>query len=386
MDEQKELKKELGSLTEERAEYLAKLILENQKEKILNEFENPELIEFSLEEFRKTEKERLEFFKSHLLVGSLKLEFKFETEEEPTTDKPNTLEVIRPIKADNLNMPNNRFLNMVTGNEEVPYDGSPFPVMKSERTEEIESTVTLNYENDDIQIAEKDKRFTEYDRCVHEAICTLHEVGNTSFTPDQVYRTMNGLTADKTVSPPSTQKVVESIDKMRKMQVTINYSDEFRKRLKSEDNADYYYAEGSIIQAEKRYARLGGHEVLAYYMLPKPIIYRYAQATRQVITIPTKLLSTADVIRNTPENTTLRNYLVRRIEAMKNRKNSIKSNRILFETIYKQLGLEKPTAKKSMKVRDAIEKYLEHYKSKNYIKDFKFYKTGRTFKGIEISL
>ncbi|WP_204558529.1 hypothetical protein, partial [Bacillus ectoiniformans] len=70
------------------------------------------------------------------------------------------------------------------------------------------------------------------------------------------------------------------------------------------------------------------------------------------------------------------------IEVMKN--DSKHGNKIAFEKVYAEIGNPDPTKEKAKKVRDSVEKLLNKFKKEKYIKNFSFYKSGRTFKGVEV--
>lgn len=290
------------------------------------------------------------------------------------------IEILKSTVPDKHIIPNNKLANRMTDGR-IPFDGREFDLLLNKQNN-ISNPVTINYEDDAIQIQDKDKRFTPYDRSVYNAVCSLYEADNNHFTPDQVYRCMNGLTEKESVSPQAVGHVTRSIDKMRKIHAKVDYTNEMK--TKNKENTDQFIIEGFIINADKIRIKAGGYEVAGYRMLPKPILYEYAQVTKQVISVPSKLLNTKDVIRNTEEVIVIREYLIRRIEIMKHPKNKNYSNRILFESVFNELDLPNPTSKKSMKVRNIIFKILDKYKAEKYIKNYAIHKASRSFKGVDI--
>ena len=289
------------------------------------------------------------------------------------------IELLNSIIPQNYIIPNNRLINkMVKG--EAPYNKEfELRINKEAAKKEILTKVSLNYDDENIQIYDKDKRFTPYDRTVHNAVCSLFEAGNTNFTPEQVYRAMNGLDDQQYVSPQSVGAITRSLDKQRQIYAKVDYTNEakaYRKDVRS------CIVEDHILSAKKITLEAGGHKVTGYKLNNKPILYEYAQLTGQVLTVPSKLLNTKDVIKSTEDVIIIREYLIRRIEVMK--KNKDQSNRILLERVYEELNEPEPTKKKALKVRNIIEKLLSKFVSEKYIKNFEFYKEGRAFKGIEI--
>ena len=288
------------------------------------------------------------------------------------------IELLNSIIPQNYIIPNNKLINkMVKG--EAPYNEEFDLRINKEAKKKIITKVSLNYDDSNIQIYDKDRRFTPYDRTVHNAVCSLFEAGNTNFTPEQVYRAMNGLDDQQYVSPQSVGAITRSLDKQRQIYAKVDYTNEakaYRKDVRS------CIVEDHILSAKKITLEAGGHKVTGYKLNNKPILYEYAQLTGQVLTVPSKLLNTKDVIRSTEDVIIIREYLIRRIEVMK--KNKDQSNRILLERVYEELNEPEPTKKKALKIRNIIEKLLSKFVSEKYIKNFEFYKEGRAFKGIEI--
>ena len=288
------------------------------------------------------------------------------------------IELLDGIIPQNYIIPNNRLVNKMAKNE-VPYNETFNLRVNGENKKEILTKVSLNYDDKNIQIYDKDKRFTPYDRIVHNAVCSLFEAGNTKFTPDQVYRAMNGLDDQQYVSPQAIGAITRSLNKQRRIYAKVDYTNEAKAYRKDVNNC---IVEDYILSAKKIILKAGGQRVTGYKLNSKPILYQYAQVSGQVLTVPSKLLNTKDVIKSTPEVIIIREYLIRRIELMK--KNKDQSNRILLERVYEELNEPEPTKKKALKIRNIIEKLLSKFVSEKYIKNFEFYKEGRAFKGIEI--
>lgn len=272
-------------------------------------------------------------------------------------------------------MPNNKLANELPKKLSGQFGGFDLDVGRKVLTK-----VDLNFNDENIIINDKDKKFTQYDRSVYNAICSLLEVGNSNFTPDRVYRCMNGLTDSEYVSPQSIGAITKSIDKARKTYCKIDYTEEMKSRNK---NTTQCFIEDFILSAQKVSLEAGGNEVEGYRLNSKPILYQYAQETKQVLTIPIELLNTKEFRKSTPEFTVIKEYLIRQIEWMKTDRN--RSNRIIFETLFDEVDIKNPTKDKAKKVRnEMVSPFLESLKSKKYIKGFNFYKEGRSFKGVEI--
>ena len=368
----KKIEEEKESPTRIYTDYALNIIIDNYKEVIKTSKE-------VLDKFQSIDKDNIQdfsFSKAALSFSELLDAINIKSS---SIEGKEEIELLNSIIPQNYIIPNNRLINkMVKG--EVPYNKEfKLRINKEAAKKKILTKVSLNYDDSNIQIYDKDRRFTPYDRTVHNAVCSLFEAGNTNFTPDQVYRAMNGLDDQQYVSPQSVGAITRSLDKQRRIYAKVDYTNEakaYRKDVRS------CIVEDHILSAKKITLEAGGHKVTGYKLNNKPILYEYAQLTGQVLTVPSKLLNTKDVIRSTEDVIIIREYLIRRIEVMK--KNKDQSNRILLERVYEELNEPEPTKKKALKVRNIIEKLLSKFVSEKYIKNFEFYKEGRAFKGIEI--
>lgn len=350
--------------------------LEIQKE--ATEFEGTKKQDTLIEEYRENTYQLYETEKAidHILEVLLKELF---PNYEGMKTVEEQIERLNSIRAINYIIPNTKVMNALSQGKLLPGDTD---IMVSSRLKkEVITKFTLNYDDDNIEIFDKDKRFTPYDRAVHNAVVSIREAGNVNFTPNQVYRCMNGLSEGEYVSPQAIGSITRSIDKTRRILVKINYSNEAKAWRKDIDNC---IVEDYILSAKKVILEAGGNEVIGYRIHSKPILYEYAQVTGQVLTIPNSLLNTKGILNSTPEVAVITEYLIRRIEVMKSKNNKSQSNKILLTTIYEEIEIMDPTKEKAKKIRDTITKLLDNFQDKKYIKSYEFYKEGRAFKGIEI--
>lgn len=280
---------------------------------------------------------------------------------------------LNSILPDNHIIPNtkiNNFLDKIIGNGNVE-------VNVGGNKKEILTIINIDYESKDITLP---KSFTSYDRTVLNACISLFEASNECFTVDMVYRCMNGLTDSEKPTPQQKGAITKSLDKMRFLYCNIDFTAEAKARKGDTTKA---MMESYILNSDKVTLEAGGNEVIGYKFNTKPILYQYAQQSKQIISIPIGLLNTKNALSSTDEVIVIREYLIRRIETMKNTNG--KSNKILFDSIYQEIGLiNKPTKQKADKIRTSVKKILDYWKSEKYIKGYNEYKEGRTFRGIEI--
>jgi hypothetical protein len=244
---------------------------------------------------------------------------------------------------------------------------------------EITTTVTVSYESDEERI------FTPFDREVYDAVVTLYVAKNEIFTPAMVYRAMNGMASSEKVSEKAIKEVTQSIDKSRYITLKIDFSKE-AKAYKKDCKATY---EGYLLACEEVSAFTGGHTKGAYKFSEIPILYRYAQVSGQIFTIPIDLLQTKGIVRSTKDVIVIRGYLLRQIKWMKS-STSKRRSEILYEGIYAELDI---SSNKYSNCKEKIRKIREHAKAilsgwvvLGYIKDYVPYGKGKNIKGISVTV
>lgn len=298
--------------------------------------------------------------------------------DDPLSMELQRIEKLQSITPDKYMIPNTRLTNKMAngGIKKGNYD----LVVSGQKKEEVITLVALSYDDKNIKIYNKEERFTPFHRAVYNAICSIYEAGNTHFTAKQVYRCMNGLDDSQYVSDVAEERITQYIDENRSIYAKIDYTQEAKNRKKGTSR---FILDDYILSIKGVTLEAGGHEVKGYVINSKPILYEYAQISRQVITVPNKLLYTSQHLNTTPEVTIMKEYFIREIEWMK-RPRSSRNNKVTFNKIYEEIGLENPPKKKAQKIRDNSTKILDSYIKDDYIKNYRLYKEGRSFKGIEI--
>lgn len=225
-----------------------------------------------------------------------------------------------------------------------------------------------------------------WDREVMEAVTSLYVAGNRSITAAQVWNAIAGGTKPNP-SPGQIKSVTDSIDRMRVILATIDFSQELRGRritAKGEPITSVKI-EGYVINAEKRMiGTANGLEAVGYDIMKEPILYEHAKALDQVITSPVGMLDIGDAGRYTEENIIIRNTLIRRIGAADGKTNM--GTRVRYESLYKEAGIVDPDKKKRQKVNDYVLRLFEVWKRAGYVKSYSEYKEGRRRTGIDFEL
>lgn len=245
---------------------------------------------------------------------------------------------------------------------------------------DISTLVTLNYDDlAAVELVNRPKGLTAYDREVADAIISLYVVGNNEVVTDQmIYRVITG-NPDARLTAQAQEVVQQSVKVLRGTIVNLKASDD----LANSYNIEEIYWEGPLISLETVRAKIKGKYVNAYKINRMPVLYRYADSLNQVARVPIELLNTS--INKTPEVITLQGYLLRRVVAMKG---SNLSRVILYSTILDNIGLEELThsekaltavqRKKIQKIKDFTLRILDEWKEKTFIIDYKLNYKGNT--------
>ena len=298
------------------------------------------------------------------------------------------IEALKSVLPQNHVKPVNKFANEIT-RDFLNRGRQALVVSRANAKQEIVTKATLAYMDENVSLSGRIK-FTPYDREVHDGVITLFEAGNNIITPIMVYRAMNGMTDTEYVSPQAIGAVTRSLDKSRRIMVSIDYSQEAKSYETNvrKGNIKTTY-EGFLLACDKITVKIAGQNREAYKLLRKPILYEYAQVTKQVITVPTALLRTKEAVRGTEEVIVIRGYLLRQIMGMKS-KYFLRSNRITYDGVYAELDMDglagKALANKTQKIRGHVSALLEEWTQQKFIKDFSVYKEGNKHRGVIITL
>ena len=312
-------------------------------------------------------------------------------EQENPADAQEIIEHLSSVLPDKYVIPNNKLANILT-KEIIDVGRVTLEVQRRGAKKVIETTCLLTYEGDNLTLSGR-QPFTEYDRNVYNAVSSLYVYGDKTHvvTPAMVYRAMTGLTDNEKPTAQQIAAVTRSLDKMRFIRARIDCTAELQARritLNSQQinggEIDTY-----LLTAEAIKIRAGGNVVHAYRIIKTPILYEYASAIKQVLTLPASMLDVKEIDRNgnittrslpnTETRILIKGYLLRRIEGMKGDNNL--SNDVIALYDYQKDGENhkglysiagKPNADKTeaKRIRDDIEKMLAFWKATGRIKDF----------------
>ncbi|MDE7104743.1 MAG: hypothetical protein K2O36_02550 [Ruminococcus sp.] len=256
---------------------------------------------------------------------------------------------------------------------------------------EITSYVLATYEQPEA-ITMTGKPYTEFDRQVQDAVSSLWEYGHKDhiITPDMVARAMTHKTQTEKVSPQFKGAVTKSIEKMRRIHITLDASEEIKKRKSTLDGEqiDSFKVDDYLLSLKGIEIGAGGKTVKGYLIQSEPLLLTYAKMTKQLATVDAQLLDIKEVdkkgnitisIKSNEARVAINGYLLRRIAVMKNDRRTNKkpkqSNIILFESLFEETGI--PQDSHARRMKDYAFQVLDYFKAMDYIKGY----TKRKSKG-----
>lgn len=240
-------------------------------------------------------------------------------------------------------------------------------VNKAKNKEIITTIEPIDYEP--INWNENTFPLTGFDRETLDVVNSLLEAGNDIVTTDQIYRCMIGQPNSKRVATPRIAKMIDkSIGGLSVRRVKIDLTQEAKEmnyQFKQDKNGKVE-KRGAILSTESVTVKAGGKEVTAYKILSSMLYQGYAKIKNQVDSSLPLSINNAPVSL-TADNVALKNFLKRRILAMKHSslKNTIDVANMLDELgiIEKGQRLTSPNRKKRAKTIDNVKKILDYWET-----------------------
>ena len=271
---------------------------------------------------------------------------------------------------------------------------------------------------------------SDFDRCVYDAVVTLHVAGNNIFTTNEIWRIISHNTKAK-LNPVMRQKIIRSMFHITRFWISIVTDDSERfdiwcsisrntpfnseRKLYKNLQATYtgrlldFRVIGNItfdvtyISDEQEFTEKKSFPDI-WKILDTPILYQYAKAKGQISATPIQLISTTKTtktvatIRRGACTNEVASFLAREINTMKKtaKRKQPYSRTIILERIYKIDGIDdiqqdaNSLKKKKNRTRDKIVKILQHFKENGLINGHTFHKKvhgkALTFHSVEILL
>ena len=193
-------------------------------------------------------------------------------------------------------------------------------------------------------------------------------------------------------------EIKKSLDVLRNLKIEVDATEEMQKRGKIKPG-DKFTIEENYFNLRKATLKVknGGKEVEAYQILSTPLIWRYAEMTKQILTIPRKYLTitkvdkngniTNEVIQMGETRQSITSCILKRIEIMKrDRKNKTKtqSDNIRLDYIYKTAGIENQTKQDAANNRKFIFQVLDYQTAAGNIAGYELIKKGQSITAVKI--
>lgn len=273
----------------------------------------------------------------------------------------------------------------------VPINGKITPVKK------MGVTVVLKAIDDDKIVLSEN--LTHLDLLVYMGICTWIDSGigvdeydisddRRFFTPSIIYKCINPTDRkDLTENSPEIMEIKRSIDKLRHIKVTFDYSGFFKGKNGAQIAAALNY-EDWFVNAAKAEINVNGETVSGYKLNVVPPMYRASkQNVKQLTSYDRKLLNTPMIKdhSSTADLSLLKHDILTHIQALKNGTSKL-NHKIEYDTLFDRNGIIIKDKHQKKRRRDQIKKYLDFLVQEGEIKSYSEYKKGRTIIGIEFKI
>lgn len=229
-------------------------------------------------------------------------------------------------------------------------------------------------------------QLTNYDKSIINGVVSILESGNSSFTVPMLYHAMTGK-ENPTVDDGLMEEIKAKLDTMRRLSINIDLTEEIKahmidRRMEGAGEVDSFTIEGYLLPLNKYIGVVNGKRSEMYQIIDTPPLHSYAKMKNQITTVSIDLLKAP--LNNNATTIPLKTYLLSRIEGMKNQHNKLTRDKILFESIYRELGDLDSDKKRKKRIRDYTEIVLTHFISMKYITRYEMVKEGRTITGVRI--
>lgn len=250
-----------------------------------------------------------------------------------------------------------------------------YPVSRAKEQVLITGSITFT------ELQEQLPSITHTDMLVYFGISNLYNEGNTSFTPQMVWRMMKGNPKAR-VTDNQKKLVIESIDKMRKMLVDINVTAELVNLYKKGEKGKSMTLNENLLYLRKATVVIQGREQEGYQLLSQPVLDRYSRALKHIGYVKRDLIESTGGV----EDGLLNKYMVERLIGMKNAKSGLHSRRILLTNVYERMDLKNLSRHKKMQVRNKIEDLLNSWQQKDEIKGYEFVMKSGAYHAVDLEI
>lgn len=191
-------------------------------------------------------------------------------------------------------------------------------------------------------------KMTLMDEAVHEAVYSLYKCGNKYITDRQIYFAFSGKELKGGI-PLKVQKQIQcSMKRLSSIWASVDATEEWQKHFqkKGESIKKFKFSDQILHWQSVTLETSNGETVVAYHILCEPCLFTFANATNRIAHFDFNLLNVSGVV-NTVENIKLKNYIIKRIERMKQSERMTPS--ILLTTMYSLMECETEKSKRTMR-------------------------------------
>lgn len=231
-----------------------------------------------------------------------------------------------------------------------------------------------------------------FDYTVHDAIVTHILAGNRIITVDMIYRAITGKVDGKVdVSDDIFEKIKKSLGKFNgRLYIDFQGTDANGEPITLHFNEP-------LLMYSWIETKIHGKKVAAIRVPydADPVLLKWARLNGNEIDTRDIALRDVPRLNNGEESATIRDYLYRRIIAMRNGYDRAKrrhkpfnmSRKIRFETLYKELGISDPNADKRLAIKSKVDRCLKYWKEQKLIVSYQYTKKSGTnqYDGVEIN-
>lgn len=295
---------------------------------------------------------------------------------------------------------NANLINEMVMKEDMNISVKPFGEKKQDVITSIASKRVIMVDADSLNFTDDENvqvfncvKFDSLDKIIFDAILTLYFRKQKSFTIHQIVKMISG-TNPSCISKVKIKSIEERIDNMIATFVKINCKDELALREVSEETIDIMEGLGQFIPVSKYTMTMKNKTKTTAYIMtndlqnPKDIfkcpMFAYLIISKQLITIDTNNFY-PNLTRHSDEFDIIQQYILGRIELMKNSKNNMNNHNISFDAsvkdkrnLYNFCGIrqnnysDKNWYLKQKKIIDMVETILKYQIEIKNIKKYEF--------------
>lgn len=301
----------------------------------------------------------------------------------------------------NYYLPNNKLAKFMT--KDIVDNGTLDLLVSSRKAKrEITTRCLLTYEGDRVKL-QGQRPFTEFKRTLYNGIVSLFVDGDEShiMTPAMIYRAANGITDGTDPSAGMKAAITRAVNEMRFITAEIDFTDEARMYRADVENC---HVKDTILDVRELSVTISGKPYTAFYIKQTPLLYEYAQVSKQIASLQPHLLDVRQVpknkagkiemskkpggrISNNDRRMAVKSYLLRRIYDMQH-KDTLSRN-IIFNEMYDEIATENEktfTAKEQRNIREYVPQVLDYWTHQKFINGYEPVKGGNKIRGYEIKV